>query len=256
MKYLFWRRMLAWCMAVVTGLALIYALVFPAQIRCALIGWTDFVQPWPGVYADTTIPMADTDSLRPVLERARRRVEAFWGRPVRVPVVIVAGTSDALRRLGADPRRPGMHHATPWGPYIVLSPAGIHEDVIAHELCHAALLESVGWYARTFEVPVWFDEGLAMLLDGRFGEMADEEWRMLTRDGQYAPPLDHLRRMRDFEAVGRLSPYLSYLTAKREVARWYQSAGQQGLHALCGQLREGQDFDTAYRITADSTARP
>ena len=62
----------------------------------------------------------------------------------------------------------GTTHFAPGLPaVIILSSEGNHLDVIAHEWAHAEYARRVGGLYRTYAVPTWFDEGLAMQVDHR-----------------------------------------------------------------------------------------
>jgi hypothetical protein len=49
-----------------------------------------------------------------------------------------------------------------------LGPEGQNIDVIAHEYMHAEVHHRVGWLNYSLNVPIWFMEGLATLVDFRY----------------------------------------------------------------------------------------
>lgn len=50
---------------------------------------------------------------------------------------------------------------------IVLGPEGLNIDVASHEYAHTELAERSSVLKRTYRIPTWFDEGLAMQVDYR-----------------------------------------------------------------------------------------
>ena len=59
---------------------------------------------------------------------------------------------------------------TPFTSWIVVNEDGLNVDVIAHEIAHYNIYESLGyskWIKQKFEFPIWLDEGLACQLDNR-----------------------------------------------------------------------------------------
>lgn len=222
----------------------IYALLRPGYFRCLNISRENMHMIAPNVYVTPQMPAAMRDSLLLHLERAKRRIVDFFDSQQANPLIIAGHDLQAIRYFGTAQARVGVTHLAVTGAYIVLEPEGINTDVLAHELCHAELMARVGWRNRTFKVPAWFDEGLAMLLDRRFPD-AEAEWQILTQNGKYAPSLEELTTNRRFFGNPHHT-YLNYLTARREVARWYATRRREGLLALCKCLSEGKDFEQCY----------
>ncbi|WP_448518223.1 hypothetical protein [Rhodoflexus sp.] len=223
----------------------IYVVLKPGYFRCLNISREAVELIAPNVYVSPEMPDDMRDSLLLYLEEARKRISNFFGEQQARPMVIAGHNLQAIRYFGAVNARTGLTHLAITGAYIVLEPEGINPDVLAHELCHAELMARIGWWSRTFQVPAWFDEGLAMLLDNRFPQ-AEEEWEMITHGGAYAPPLSSLATNRlFFENPNHV--YLNYLTARHEVLQWYASRGQDGLLALCECLAAGRSFRQCYR---------
>lgn len=52
-------------------------------------------------------------------------------------------------------------------PIVVLGPSGTNVDVAAHEIAHAEFSYWTSVLLRSYKVPTWFDEGLAMQVDLR-----------------------------------------------------------------------------------------
>ena len=153
-----------------------------------------------------------------------------------------ARVAEYLGSLRASPRIVASKDATgtymtPFCDCIVLGPRGRNVDVISHELVHTELNARVGFLRRTFSIPTWFDEGMALHADLRpaYGE---EAYQKATRNGQTAP------RLRDLDTAKKVhaSSYVSYLTARHEFERWYAVKGRDGLLGLMDAVRGGRGF--------------
>jgi hypothetical protein len=244
-----WQKFFFYSGVLLFSFTLAYVLFFTNQVRCLLVAWSSDVELIAeGVYVEVGMSESEKALLLEDLELARERIAFFFGDCHSKPFVIAGHTSRVMAKYGANLKSPGMNHVTPVGSYIVLGPEGLNVDVISHEICHAELMERVGWANREFNIPTWFDEGLALMLDYRYAN-ADAMWLMLTEDGKHAPALTELENMHDFMRYTRVSPYLSYVTAMREVARWWSVVGPEGFDAFVSLVKKGKDFQDAYAET-------
>lgn len=151
----------------------------------------------------------------------------------------------------------GCSIGTPWGSsYIVLNADGLNTDVVAHELCHAELFERLGWWTTTRQIPQWFNEGLALMVDYRFVASTDslqryqdyaEECLYLSRGGQFEPSLEEISTMRGFFKHDDAYVMLAYMTAGREVSRWLSKVGKTKVAELTHQIKQGNSFAKTYK---------
>ena len=239
----FFRILLLFFLLLLTAIG-IYIVLKPGYFRCLNISREGMEMIAPKVYVTPQMPMEMRDTLLLHLQKASRRIDSFFGSKQAQPIVIAGHDLQAIRYFGAANARTGLTHLSITGAYIVLAPEGINTDVLAHELCHAELMARVGWWNRTFEIPAWFDEGLAMLLDKRF-PLAEEEWQVFTQNGQHAPSLHTINSNRRFFGNPH-HVYLNYLTARHEVQKWYDTHQQRGLLAFCQCLTAGKSFTKCY----------
>lgn len=98
-----------------------------------------------------------------LLAQAENRVSELFGSTTSNPKIscLSEPTLGLGSVIGTTSFAPGLP------AIILLSPAGASVDVMAHEWAHAELAERVGVLARTYRLPTWFDEGLAMQVDRR-----------------------------------------------------------------------------------------
>jgi hypothetical protein len=81
------------------------------------------------------------------------------------PKVVIAANDIEASDFGSNPY--GKALLTPLGQCIVFGPKGQNIDVIAHEYTHAEVHYRVGWLNHMLNVPVWFNEGVGLLVDFR-----------------------------------------------------------------------------------------
>ncbi|MCC5945096.1 MAG: hypothetical protein JJT94_09175 [Bernardetiaceae bacterium] len=193
------------------------------------------------VYVHPDFPSSYHDFVRSELEEARARVVALFGSMESSPVLIIAHDDATMRKYGRGGTKSGLTHFSPIGTYIVVGEDGANVDVIAHELCHAELAARLGWWLRYRKLPTWFDEGLAMQLDGRFPSWK-HEWGFYTLEGRLEPPRDYLKENHIFFS-GDVN--LHYIIARKWVDDWFKVVGQAGLLLFIEKLKT-HSFEVAY----------
>lgn len=246
-----WRAPRWWAkFAVLLGLiglvsaAAVWLAANPTLVAYVCPSCFGFEQAGPRIHVEPRLTRAERNQLTADITEARKRVATMYGSAEADPLWLVCVSEDCDRRIGGKGAR-----AVTYGWHIVrVSPRGRTAVVLAHELSHAELHRRIGWWAlATGGYPAWFDEGLAVLVsrDSRMLDltrvsaprcrvvMADADVKRLPRSSwEWA---DEMWRTRDL-----------YERAACVVARWYQTAGRNGVLALIDDLRSGQDFTTAF----------
>lgn len=255
-----------------------YVLLYPQIVRCQLVSHSnDFVAvdtPGGQVYISRVTLIPQGKRFLDNLAQARQRIRQFWGQSRGHAVLIYCPIQSQYEAYCAGGEGAGCSLGTPWGDsFLVLGPEGNSPDVIAHELCHDELYARLGWLRVKRDIPQWFNEGLAMMLDYRFsspvnnkaGETAAQryndyraEWLFRTRTpdgydsahfGQKIRPiaLAKLESTRDFFEGDYARVMLAYTTAGLEVSRWLATAGQSAVLKLTNAVAAGEDFETVYK---------
>ncbi|MEM7081000.1 MAG: hypothetical protein AAF513_20470 [Pseudomonadota bacterium] len=99
-----------------------------------------------------------------VTSPAATRVAALFGATTSTPII----TCPATPRFGLGATIGTTHIAPGLPSIIVLNPeGGASIDVTAHEWAHAEIAQRTSALHRTYRLPTWFDEGLAMQVDHR-----------------------------------------------------------------------------------------
>lgn len=126
----------------------------------------------------------------------------------------------------------GSARFAPFMPSIVvLGPQGHNPDVASHEYGHAELAHRTSALLRSYRIPTWFDEGLAMQLDHR-AEYSEAALRGYLADEAIPPmTLAALDRPATFFRPGREGK-AHYAFARCVVGQWLGDAGKQGMRDI------------------------
>jgi hypothetical protein len=201
--------------------------------------WFGFTPIGGGLYVETGTSPDAQRSVLAAIDAGRERVAAFFGEATATPRLFACASEACFVRTGGMTSRAKTYGSS----HVLISPRGADRVIVAHELSHAELHHRLGSFEAWRKVPPWFDEGLAVLVseDPRYSEA---EWLYFTNNGVSAPEL---------AALGTRIPWsydnwqLAYGTARKAVGEWYSRVGKDGLMRLIERLKEGADFDAAFR---------
>lgn len=242
-----------------------FLLLYPQLWRCMRIGESAAFLPLrgtAGVYVSRITTHRQAAQLSQHVRTARDRIRRFWGDRRGRAVLIYCPRQADYEQYCIGGEGAGCSLGTPWGDsFLVLGPEGNNADVIAHELCHDELFARLGWWRTKRQIPVWFNEGLALMADYRFSppdlwEQTDStttQSDFFNADDSMMPfrrpmlKLSELETTRDFFRGDYSHVMLAYQTAADEVSRWLTTVGRAGVPALTEAVAEGQDFETVYR---------
>jgi hypothetical protein len=247
------------------ALPLALPLLYPHLFRCMLVTRSgDFRQVSDStsshtIYVRTTVSPRQRNTFQRHVRAAQTRISRFWGSQRGRALLIYCPDQADYVRYCAGGEGAGCSLGTPWGDaYLVLGPDGNNVDVIAHELCHDELFARLGWWHVKRQIPQWFNEGLALLVDYRFS--APDVWEQPDTTASEEPlrnrfrfpprpmiPLTDLVTTDDFFGGDYGRVMLAYQTAADEVERWLRRVKRPGLLALTEAVARGESFDEAYR---------
>jgi hypothetical protein len=225
-------------LAIVGMGALILAVTIPGAVACTLIKFVGLQSLPSGILVEPAIPAQEQASYLTLVSEARARIERTFGAPRAEPIVVFFEDPRVFGPLNIN-----IIASTSYIPGRVctlVGPKGQNIDIIAHELMHAELCERVGYWRRLAEIPVWFDEGVAMQLDlrPRFelpqAEALDTAYvRQLDSPCRFYPPNDQ-------------QLIHNYAAAKVEVAHWLDKVGAQTLYQRFECICNGERFSTVF----------
>lgn len=247
------------------ALPISFVVLYPQLFWCMMVGSSsDFLRFTSGStpqYIHRTATAKQQLQFRQHTRTAFDRIRRFWGDQRGQAILIYCPAQSDYERYCAGGEGAGCSVGTPWGTsYLILGPEGNNTDVIAHELCHDELFTRIGWWRVKRQIPQWFNEGLALMVDYRFSSPAvweqpdsteqassSEENTTLSFPQRPLLTLTELETTRDFFGGDYTHTMLAYQTAADEVARWLAVVGQEGVLALTNALNAGQAFGESYR---------
>lgn len=208
----------------------------PGVAACALIDFNSFVQ-----LADGTLVKTDSGKknstvvFEHLILEAKNRIQQTFGPLNSRPIVVFFDNPTAFWPL--KPNEYGSTNFIGSRTCVMIGPKGQNHDVVAHELMHAEIAYRVGWWGRLTQLPVWFDEGLAMQVDWRpryvlsGGANAETKTvRALNFPGDFFLSDDQLLTK-------------NYAFAKSEVALWVNEVGKASVYKQLERIRLGESFN-------------
>jgi hypothetical protein len=230
------------------------ALCSSAWVTRAFVGAQGYVQIDDGVYAARELPLEERRRALAALRAARERIAETFGTPVARPLTIIAANDREAARFGLSDDVPGTAFISPLGTEVVLNLAHFSIDVTAHELVHAEVAQRLGFWTRAVELPVWFDEGVAVQLDRRGTYLIDcgAVGAQRTREAR------RLTSGRRFWHGDRAQIVRNYQAAKCAAAEVLGRHPPRTLYASLASLSQGAHFDDVFRPgpTPPRTADP
>ncbi|WP_127534555.1 gluzincin family metallopeptidase [Paenibacillus kobensis] len=217
---------------------LIYYLIYTKQTNAVLVKYSNMKQIVHHVYVEPDSSENEKAELIYYVQSATKKIEALFGQRESTPILIYAKSEKTLKKYANSDI--GQTYYFPWNNYMVIGTRGFNENVIAHEFTHAELRKRL---KNSSKVPVWFDEGLAAMIDGRYSDN-EMVWNIQTNNG---------KNLIDFNLLDSHSAFLpnaqshrNYELACYEVSRWYGIVGKSGLVKLIDDLNKGGHFDDVY----------
>lgn len=238
-------------------------LLFPPQLlRCLFVDRSADFRLLGGntsIYVSRTASPAQITYLRQNLKTAQDRISRFWGDKRGETTLIYCPAQAHYEQYCDGGDGAGCSLGMPWGTtYLILGPGGNNADVIAHELCHNELFTRIGWWRVKRQIPQWFNEGLALMVDYRFSSPSvweSPDSLRTTVPGRLEtipwPPrpllkLSELETTLDFFGGDQLHTMMAYETAANEVARWLSVVGRDGIPTLTNEVAAGKTFSNTY----------
>jgi hypothetical protein len=226
---------------VCVGMA-IFLITSREAIASAMIGMSDFKKIAPDIYFEPGAPQGEEEKFLALCKAAKERISTTFGEYTAQPILIV-GYSEKMRRYGNGY---GTSHFFLGKSFVVIGPKGLNVDVIAHELAHAELFHRIGFWKRMTQIPVWFDEGMAMQVDNR------EAYDIEKFQGTTLPGKEKLWWAMQFTSGDGNALMLNYVASKDIVKKWYAGQKPSRFYELLNHIKQGMSFDEAF---ADSGAK-
>lgn len=200
-------------------------------IASVMIAHSYFVEIQKNIFMPANTTTQQNKNLLALIEKAKKRINNKFGGFTATPIIISSNDMDKLKPYISNSY--GATHFTLSNAYIIIGPDGKNLDVISHELVHAEIFKRIGYFKRWFNLPVWFDEGVAMQVDTRKA---------------YNDPLQNIRinSLKYSWQFFRGNQRNNYALAKYEVKKWLKTAGDTAPYELLSNMNNGLSFNKAY----------
>jgi hypothetical protein len=181
----------------------------------------------PNIYVDTQMSAQQKQLFLQVVKQSKIEISDFFGGLKSNPYIYACSTQSCFRKFGgisAKAKAIGDNK-------VLLSSRGLDKTTLSHELAHVELHKRLGNPELWNKVPMWFDEGLAVMAchDSRYSKIVP------------MMPLDELVSQNQWvHAVRSNKP--AYNVAKQAVESWYHTAGTSGLQSMIIRMQRGEGF--------------
>ena len=217
-----------------------YAFANPSVAACALIDAAPFVP-----LADGTLVEANSSDqnhaavVEHLISEARIRIQNTFGTPRSTPIIVFLNDPNAFWPFKLSEY--GGAHFIGTRTCLIIGPKGQNPDVVAHELMHAEIANRVGYWRRLTQLPMWFDEGLAMQVDFR------PRYVLHSGAGTETKRIKTLWSASDFFVSDDELLTKNYAVAKAEVAIWVADVGNASVYRQLERIRAGEPFDVVIK---------
>jgi hypothetical protein len=134
-------------------------------LACEFVAMTDFKKISSNIFVSPEFSIDKHHELIMIIKSGKNRIKNTFGLMRANPIIVVTKSNDEASFFGSN--LAGTTHLSPVGECVVLGPNGINVNVVSHEFAHVELHNRVGWLKYALNIPIWFSEGIALLVDYR-----------------------------------------------------------------------------------------
>ncbi len=134
-------------------------------LACEYVEATNFKKISSNIFVSPEISPDKHHEFIMIIKSGKNRIKNTFGPMRSHPIIVITKNNDEASFFGSNSA--GTTHFTPIGECIVLGPKGMNVNVAAHEFVHAEVHNRVGWLQYLLNIPIWFSEGVALLVDYR-----------------------------------------------------------------------------------------
>jgi hypothetical protein len=171
-----------------------------------------------------------------LLSDARARIQSTFGALESKPIVVFFDDPNTFW-----PFKPNEYGSTNFlgsRVCVIVGAKGQNIDVTAHELMHAEIAHRVGYWLRWTQLPVWFDEGLAMQVDYR------PDYNLPESESSKADDVKSLRSANEFFTTNDAMLTKNYASSKVVVKKWVADIGSANVYSQLDRVRAGESFES------------
>jgi hypothetical protein len=203
-------------------------------LSCELIGLSNYIEISPNVFISPEAQKNKHIEILSIIGAGKKRITSTYGAMVSFPKIVIAMNKNEVASFAINSI--GQTHPTPIGQCVVIGPDGQNTDVVSHELLHAEVIHRVGWINYMYNIPFWFGEGIATIVDHREHILVKNI--SLTRDKVEGVKLKGL----DFFTDGNTDE--NYLAARLAV----DNLDRTSLYKNLAKIRDGEKFNDVFKL--------
>ncbi len=184
------------------------------------------------LYVDSAMSKQQQQQFLTTVKQSKSDISQFFGGMQSSPTIYACVSNKCFSHFGGISAKAKSIDDNK----VMLSKNGLDRVTLSHELAHVELHKRLGSPHVWNKVPMWFDEGLAVIAG------KDPQYRKQLPSGSgHTVKLDDLVTQSQWvKAVRERKP--AYSVAREAVASWYQSVGNQGLQNMIERMKEGKSF--------------
>ena len=209
--------------------------------------WINMNKIAPDVYVNSDMSITQQKELLIQIPKAKIYVENIWGKVESKPIIYACSTKACAKSLGIEARGYQIYN------HIALSPKALTKEIISHEWSHSELYKKVDGYFNWTEIPIWFDEGVAVLV-GHDPRNDKRAWEKIQNENLQYPSIDELITLKQWNQstkkynknIDMNDIVVTYAVAGHEINQWYKKVGTKGLNELIQKVKNGSSFKDAY----------
>lgn len=247
------KRLITGALVIVVSFIFLY----PQLFSCEVIRFSEFNEQSENIFISPEINPAQFNQIKKIIADSQMRIDSFFSGRKSSPVIIICSNPEQYEKYCSSTEGAGCSLASPWGSsFIILNLQGINVDVASHEMSHIELMKRLGWWKTANDVPQWFNEGVALMLDKRFVSNADpigryydymDEWLYYTRGGQEVLELKDISSVKGFFNGSQQYVMLAYMSSGLEISYWLAHTRNHNIKRFIVQMNTGKSFAESYK---------
>lgn len=191
----------------------------------------------PNIYVDPAMSKQQQKEFLQTVKQSRVEISQFFGGMKSKPDIYACTTKSCFSKFGGVPAKAKAIDDNK----VLLSSRALNKTTLSHELAHVEFHKRLGTPHLWNKIPMWFDEGLAVLAckDPKYSEPVPKI------------PLDKLVSQEQWiNAIQARKP--AYNVARQAVENWYRGAGAHGLEAMIVRMRSGKKSGKKFTLNNSS----
>ena len=188
------------------------------------------------IYVEAKMSEEQRQAFLQTVSQSKTEISRFFGGVRSKPNIYACVSKSCFNQFGGVP---ALAKAI-GDDTVLLSSKALNKVTLTHELAHIEFHKRLGSAKAWNKVPMWFDEGLAVL--------ACKDPKHNKRVGKI--PLKKLTSQNQWvKAVREHLP--AYSVAKQAVQSWYKTAGSRGLQTMISRMQQGDSFSSSLSLGSE-----